>query len=180
MNKRWVKVSKIMWMWEWECMSKCKNASARVRTQVQSLKNMMPRVSDKVWGQETRSEVTTRFWYKGWSSNFTCFSGMYKVVFILVKNKNKKEWAQEFSSYKFDVLKPMDKVQHKDSLFYMSHDNSKWPMLKLGWSGLMTHPHHLWCTGGLMCHVQIVKLPGVLHSTELGIAMCTRCWLNAT
>ena len=26
-----------------------------------------------------------------------------------------------------------------------------------------------------MCHIQIVKLPGVLCSTELGIAICTRC-----
>jgi hypothetical protein len=30
-----------------------------------------------------------------------------------------------------------------------------------------------------MCHVWIVKLLGVLHSTKLGIAMCARCWPKA-
>jgi hypothetical protein len=43
------------------------------------------------------------------------------------------------------------------------------------WSDPADASSRLLCTDVPMCHVQIVKLPGVLHSTELGIAMCVRC-----
>ena len=64
-SERRVNVSTGTWLRAWEHNYKSENVRARARMWVWSLNDVMPRVRDKVWGQEMKSKVATRFWYEG-------------------------------------------------------------------------------------------------------------------
>ena len=158
----------------WESMGeqergrvKSNNVILRVRDEVQGLGTS----SEPQWDSETRGEVLPVF--------LVCTGEyIYNVKFLNEKLTTNKFYC----SHKGPEM--CTKVQHP-KLLYPAHNTCSavmWPLWYV-WSARPTQcqsnpadtSSQLLCANVLMCHIQIVKLPGVLCSTELGIAMCMRC-----
>ena len=147
----------------------------KARVQVQCLNNTISRVRDKIWGCNKILR---------WGVKFYLFSGMYRRVYMMWNFKMKdwqlinfttctKDWRHmqksNIQNYHIQLITP---VQQSHDF----HGMSKAPDWLNAKVIPLTRPHDFYVP---MCHIWIVKLPGVLHNTELGISMCMRCRLKA-